>query len=61
MRLNSSKRRVLVVEYDVTGLTGKQIDQLMLAAVVQAERSDEVDGNPDVSVTTKIVERTRKS
>jgi hypothetical protein len=61
-KLNSSKRRVLVVEYDVTGLTGRQIDQLVLEAVVQAESSDEWpdDGHPDVPVIgTSVVDRAR--
>jgi hypothetical protein len=56
-KLNSSKRRVLVVEYDVTGLTNKQIDALMLEAVVQGEASED---HPDVPVITKIVDRARK-
>lgn len=58
----SNKRRILVVEYDVTGLTGKQIDRLMLEAVVQGEASDddEGDGHPDVPVLRpKIVERAK--
>lgn len=53
-----SKRKLLVVEYDVTGLTGRQVDRLMLEAVVQAEASDdgEDDAHPDVPVVnTKIV------
>jgi hypothetical protein len=58
----SNKRRVLVVEYDVTGLTSKQIDRLMMEAVVQGEASDddEGDAHPDVPVIgTKVVDRAR--
>lgn len=54
-----SKRQILVIEYDVTGLSTRQIDRLMLEAVVQAEASDdaEADAHPDVPViTTKIIE-----
>lgn len=56
----SKSRKLLVVEYDVTDLTAKQIDRLMLEAVVQAEASDDGarDAHPDVPViTTKIVTR----
>jgi hypothetical protein len=50
-RQSSTKRRVLVVEYDVTGLTGKQIDRLM----------NNADAHPGVPVlTTKVVDRARK-
>lgn len=59
----SNKRKILVVEYDVTDLTGRQVDRLMLEAVVQGEASDdsEIDAHPDVPVlTTKIVERARR-
>lgn len=53
------KKKILCIEYDVTGLTAKQIDDLMLEAVVQAEASDH---HPDVPVvTTKIFSRPRKS
>lgn len=56
-------RKILVIEYDVTGLTAKQIDRLMLEAVVQGEASDDSEGDahPDVYViTTKIIERAGK-
>ena len=63
-----SKRKILVIEYDVTGLTAKQIDALMLEAVVQGEESepfndaDENGGHPDVPViTTKVIERAGRS
>ena len=58
-----STRKILVIEYDVTGLTTQQADCLMLQAVVQAEaedpyEDDENSGHPDVYViTNKIVER----
>jgi hypothetical protein len=58
------KKKILVVEYDVTGLTGKQVDRLMLEAVAQAEASDddEGDSHPDVAVlTTKVVTRGGRS
>lgn len=58
------KKQILVIEYDVTGLTSKQIDRLMLEAVVQGEASDDDEGNahPDVPVlTTKIVTRGGRS
>jgi hypothetical protein len=59
-------RKILVVEYDVTDLTPKQIDHLMLEAVVQGESTDSYDddnGHPDAPViTTKVIERAgRKS
>ena len=60
----SKSRKLLVVEYDVTDLTAKQIDRLMLEAVVQAEASDDRadDAHPDVPVImTKLVTRGRKS
>jgi hypothetical protein len=48
-------KKVLVVEYDVTNLTAKQIDNLMLEAVVQGEASDH---HPDVPVVgTKVIAR----
>jgi hypothetical protein len=56
--------KVLVIEYDVTGLTAKQIDRLMLEAVVQGEASDDddSDAHPDVPVIgTKLITRGRKS
>ena len=60
----SGLRKILVIEYDVTSLTPKQIAVLMQEAVVQGEASDlydaqdEDDGHPDVPViTTKVVER----
>lgn len=57
--------KVLVVEYDVTELTAKQIDNLMLEAVVQGEAADSYDdneGHPDVPVIgTKVVARGGKS
>lgn len=58
------KKKILVVEYDVTGLTAKQIDRLMLEAVVQGEASDddEGDSHPDVAVvSTKVVTRGGRS
>ena len=61
---NNGKRKVLVIEYDVTGLPAKQIDRLMLEAVVQGEASDddEDDAHPDVPViSTKILERAGRS
>jgi hypothetical protein len=68
MKLQSAKRKILVIEYDVTGLTAKQIDALMLEAAVQGEASepfdddDEGGGHPDVPViATKLVERTRRT
>lgn len=54
------KRKLLVVEYDVTGLSTRQIDRLLLEAVAQSEASDdgEDDAHPDVPViNTKIVMR----
>lgn len=56
------KRRVLIVEYDVTGLTDAQVERLELEAVVQAERSKDTwggvdDGHPHVPVTSRIEER----
>jgi hypothetical protein len=52
------KRKILVVEYDVTNLTTKQIESLMLEAVVQGEASDH---HPDVPVLdTKIIARGKK-
>lgn len=57
---STSKRKVLVIEYDVTDLTSKQIDRLMLEAVVQGEASDDDEdgGHPDVPVlTTTVVDR----
>jgi hypothetical protein len=54
------KRKILVIEYDVTDLNPKQIDRLMLEAVVQGEASDDGEdaAHPDVPViTTKVVER----
>jgi len=55
-------KRVLVVEYDVTGLTDQQVGRLELEAVVQAERSKDTwgdvdDGHPDVPVKSRIEER----
>jgi hypothetical protein len=46
-------RKLLIVAYDVTDFTDKQIGRLELEAVVQGERSkdswgDEDDGHPDV-------------
>lgn len=58
------KRKLLVIEYDVTGLSAKQIDRLMLEAVVQGEASDDdaPDAHPDVPVvTTKVVARGGRS
>lgn len=58
------KRKLLVIEFDVTGLTAKQIDRLMLEAVVQGEASDDdaPDAHPDVPVVgTKIVTRGGRS
>jgi hypothetical protein len=55
-------RRLLVVAYDVTDFTDKQIGRLELEAVVQGERSkdswgDEDDGHPDTrSVESEVVE-----
>lgn len=63
MKLASKQRKILVVEYDVTGLTNKQIDRLMVEAVVQGEASDDdaPDAHPDVPVVdTKIISRGRK-
>lgn len=51
------KQRKLTVEFDVTDLTQKQINRLMLEVCVQAEASDddEDDAHPDVPVlSTKI-------
>lgn len=51
-------RRVLVVRYDVTGLTDEEIGQLELEAVVQGESSDSDEdnpGHPDVPVTSEII------
>jgi hypothetical protein len=56
--VSAPKRKVLVIEYDVTDLNPKQIDRLMLEAVVQAEASDDdaVDAHPDVPVlSTKVL------
>ena len=58
------RKQILVIEYDVTGLTAKQVDRLMLEAVVQGEASDddEGDAHPDVPViTTKVVTRGGRS
>ena len=61
---HKNTRKILVVEFDVTGLTDKQIDALKLEVVVQGEAADPYDdkdedgGHPDVAViTTKVVER----
>lgn len=55
----TNKRKILVVEYDVTNLTAKQVEALMLEAVVQGEASDL---HPDVPVIdTKVVSRGSKS
>ena len=57
---SSRKRQVLVIEYDVTGLTAKQIDRLLMEAIAQGEASDdsEDDAHPDVPViATKILTR----
>jgi hypothetical protein len=68
MSANNGKRKILVIEYDVTDLTAKQIDALMLEAVVQGEASDPYDdtdesgGHPDVAViTSKVIERAARS
>ncbi len=54
----SERRMILVVEYDVTGLSEDQIDVLALEAVVQGEASDTCEpGHPDVAVTTRIERR----
>lgn len=61
---STSKRKVLVIEYDVTDLTSKQIDRLMLEAVVQGEASDddEDSGHPDVPIlTTTVIDRARRT
>jgi hypothetical protein len=58
--VDGQDKKILVIEYDVTGLTAKQVDRLMMEAVVQGEASDddEGDGHPDVPViTTKVVTR----
>lgn len=53
------KKKILVIEYDVTGLTTKQIENLMLEAVVQGEKSEH---HPDVPVvTTKVLTRGSRS
>lgn len=46
------KRSVLVVEYDVSGLTKIEIAYLASEAEVQSERSN---GHPSVDVTSRVV------
>jgi L-fucose mutarotase/ribose pyranase (RbsD/FucU family) len=56
----SLKRKILVVDYDVTGLTDAQIGRLTMEAVVQGEASEgleEDNEHPDVKVTTRIEAR----
>jgi hypothetical protein len=47
----SERRRYLDVRFDVTGLTDKQIERLMLYVAVQAEGGSE-EGYPDVPEPT---------
>jgi hypothetical protein len=68
LHLVARKRKILVVEFDVTGLTDKQIDALRLEVVVQGEAADPYDdkdkdgGHPDAPVImTKVIERAGES
>jgi hypothetical protein len=57
-----TKKKVLVIEYDVTELTAKQIDNLMLEAVAASDRGHADESYPDVPVIgTKVVSRGGKS
>ena len=52
----------LVVEYDVTGLSKAQIDELTGHAVAQGEESDTYDvGHPDVKVTSHVERRGKRT
>jgi hypothetical protein len=54
-RKKPAGKKKLVVEYDVTGLSKKEIDALTGAAEVQAEESDTYDiGHPDVAVKSRL-------
>ena len=53
----------LVVEYDVTGLSRAQIDELAGHALAQAEASDygqDEDNHPSVKVTSRIDKRGKR-
>ena len=63
-------KKVLVVEYDVTGLSKDEIGELELEAVVQGEASDGQGGkryngktgHPDTPVlNTKVIKRGKRS
>ena len=57
----ASSGKLLVVEYDVTGLSEDQIDMLTGYTVVQGEESDTYDvGHPGVKVTSQVLKRGRR-
>lgn len=59
--LKKAAGKQLVVEYDVTGLSKAQINELTVHAVVQGEESDTYDvGHPDVKVTSRVLARGKR-